>query len=467
MKSKVPNLGTLLFHLCALSLSAAVLRAEEPLAAKNPEPGDRVMVLLKEGNKALSGVLVTVSEKAVTIQTSVKTEEIGREQIQFMRSLETKAKPAGAVEDEDDPPHGRTARTQAPRPGSARPNGALPADESPQEGSRLLELLKGGAQRAAEKPPAAAAEVKDLKVQDAFAQAAQWFELLQHGLAGQALRKIVSSGQVEEVKRAEAGAQERFKRPLADVLVLCYAKAKCRTCSGDGLLECKACTGQGYTARMVTLAIQDQGNIRAGTRERGDLTGGGFREAAGDKSYHRITLCGTCRGHGYEPCPACRGTGAEFAKPSPYERERYADYLVALGDGCLITSESTFGDTQRDAPQELYPRNGAMLKSMLQQVWLRDSIGKVKSDVMRLLRAKTYYEEAMKADPGLSLRNYTKDYDQLNLKIVLRATHLLGELNERYQVYAQNRTERALDEAYYVNDPKIQRTDARKILGDE
>ena len=56
----------------------------------------------------------------------------------------------------------------------------------------------------------------------------------------------------------------------------------------------------------------------------------------------------------------------------------------------------------------------------------------------------------MKADPTLVLRS-NKDYQQELNKIHVRRANLYGELSERFEIYALNRTEHLLDEMRYAD----------------
>ncbi|HYG75655.1 MAG TPA: zinc finger-like domain-containing protein [Planctomycetota bacterium] len=263
-----------------------------------------------------------------------------------------------------------------------------------------------------------------------------------YGLASKDLRILVTSGSKEDIARAEDYSRQTFHRSLGELMVLCYLNDLCKPCQGEGLAQCKLCSGAGYTVKWVN---HQPGNaVTPGTRR-----GGGSIGVQDNASVHRrVSLCEFCRGHGFEPCKQCGGTRIETPDPTTYEREIFSAQMVKLAEETTYRSEGSYGDTYREQPPTQIPRIEQKMRPMTEQIWLRDSANKVKSDIMRLTRAEAYYQLAMKADPLLVLRP-GKYLQQELTRLKVRKHNLHGELAERFSVYATNRVERLLDEMQY------------------
>ena len=120
------------------------------------------------------------------------------------------------------------------------------------------------------------------------------------------------------------------------------------------------------------------------------------------------------------------------AETTPYEREHYCAYLVDQAKACLRESETSYGDTAREAKMPVVmPGGDPKIKWVIEQAWLRDSANRVKSDIMRMWRAEGFYKFALKADPTFVIRDTETDYLQELNKIALRRQHLYAELTER------------------------------------
>jgi hypothetical protein len=236
--------------------------------------------------------------------------------------------------------------------------------------------------------------------------------------AATALRSVVLKSSEEDVRAADALMRQKFNKPLSEVMVMCYTLSACSPCRGEGTIKCDLCMGSGYLNKNIAAP----GGGALGAVKRAVVANG--------QSRPRVSLCDKCRGNGFDICVTCSGTCQAFAEPTPYEREAYGAYMIRMATETVCTSESNYGDTGREPMPTIMPNGDANIRGVVEQVWLRDTADRVKSDVMRLWRAEGFFSMALKGDPGLAIRS-PKDLKQEINKIRLRRQTLYGELSER------------------------------------
>jgi hypothetical protein len=420
------------------------------------------MTLEMANGEKVSGVLIDFNDSEWVMRIAGADRHIPRGDIKsskpFVPTARSEAAPPAAkaepapvkenVVDDTDKEDVRIAQAKpAPIP-LPKPEAAEKADAPKNPAENLMKMLR----RPDLKPPAdmrVPAQVADdpnaKKFKPAFDVALDLMQRRAYREAGVLLRNFVTHGKPEEIAAADTQARQRLNRSLAEVITSCYFNDMCPQCKGEGVIVCSQCKGSGYC--VDTICSEIRGPIMPGTHTTAD--GNVFatlKDRDNLQRHRRVQVCELCRGNGYEPCSGCYGTRLAVNEPSPYERDTYTSQLLGKAYDCLFANESSYGDTPREVPPPFYPRGNANLRPMTEQIWVRDSIDKVKSDLMRMLRAEGFITSAMNADPLLVIRS-TKDYQQELTKIRGRVRHLWGELSERYEVYASNRTEHLLDEA--------------------
>lgn len=293
---------------------------------------------------------------------------------------------------------------------------------------KLLDVIRNGPQQPPDAPKAPAAKdgAKTPGDKD-WEKAVACIETGNYKKAAQLLKGVASSGVTEDITKADALVRQKFNRSLSDVIVMCYVTDKCPTCSGRGVIQCSDCNGSGYTMLNIdTPSVTDKSGRPEYAR-----AGPAHNNLEGARS--RIQVCLKCRGQGNAFCSTCFGTGLAFNEPTPYERDAYSAYCQKLATESLSISDVNYGDTARETTLpfvQTATRTSFNMVEVMEQVWLKDSADRVKSDILRLWRAEGFYRLALKADPALMIRS-TKDLTQELIKIDLRRQNLYGELSER------------------------------------
>jgi hypothetical protein len=438
------------------------------MAYAEENPGDAVKIVLA-GNETINGSVLRSDRDAVLIDTKAGKRLVERKSILKIETLPAEIQIAVREKDAN-PPAGK----QVAAPGLDKNNAGevddlpdVPAEKlKPNAANKdLLNKLNAPAAMPAFVPPPQAETGLVSKINAeksmSFEDVRIFIEARLYEHAVYVLRNIVTKGTQDDVSKANELSQKHFKKPLSELMVMCYLTKKCRPCNGEGVMKCEQCLGIGSMAVIMT---RQKGQfLDPGTRIEQPNASAGLGSADPPMIYRKWQLCELCRGNGHERCSTCHATRLRFTQPTPYERDAYVTTLIKRGDKVLYNNEGSYADTTRETPPNYEVREEAKLKPMLQQVWLRDSIGKVKSDILRLWRAEAYYNYAMKADPTYVLRNERDIEDEIT-KIGLRRFNLYAELHERNMVYATNRTEHRLDEAEYAEENQNK---TKKIISGE
>ncbi len=238
------------------------------------------------------------------------------------------------------------------------------------------------------------------------------------------LRAFLSVASASELAQADAQAKEQFGRSLQELLVMCYATSRCSTCKGEGVMTCEDCLGSGYTMLHNLTPANAKNSMKQHPMDQ-DLG-----------SRPRVQVCLKCRGRGTDICPQCTGTGIAFIEPTPYERDAYTAYFMKQANECLSHSETSYGDTPREENipaffgGETKDRTEYNLREVVEQLWIRDSADRVKSDFYRLTRAEGFFRLALKSDPA-NLVKSAQDLNQELIRLGIRRKSLEGAFAER------------------------------------
>ena len=419
---RVRNFSTLI-----LSLLFALLQVSVH-AADNPDASGPVTVELND-KTLLSGILIDSSDQKLVLRTRDGEKNVERKNI---HSIKPGLVPGKADGDDDlriDKAGKQTVVDDIPDAPVKKPAPKIEKKDGESANEKLRNALKNGPngpalQNKDQPPPAPAATPK---TGDRTAPEKQWergFAQIEAGdykAAAQFFRASINSGNSDEMNKAEAQARQKFSRPLADVLVMCYATVKCPDCNGDGVLQCTDCNGTGYLLKNMNAPAPSAS------------VAGAKNVQTGSSSRARVALCQKCHGNGFDVCMHCMGTGIGFTEPSGYERDAYTAYFTKMAAEALGSSETNYGDTAREGMPTTIGGNDRTETNMdgtIKQVWLRDSADRAKSDIIRLWRAEGFYRLSLKADPGLMIRS-TRDLNQELIKIKIRRQNLYGELSER------------------------------------
>ncbi|MCZ7645560.1 MAG: hypothetical protein M5U26_09790 [Planctomycetota bacterium] len=428
------------------------------------------IVLTLSGNREVRGTLMKVAQNGVTVRT-----ESGE---RFYASREIVSAKRGPAARGADPVVEEEER------GGVRIG---PAKEQPAAKNEfdLKDLLQP---EAAPKPaPAAPATPKKPNAEDPrnrtlpteirfdgknlpepFKAAMRNLQARSYALAIGDLKTLFEKGQEAEVKAADEYCRLTLSQSLPELLTFLYLSTPCQTCSAKGIATCKLCMGTGYGCRFVE-HVKGGGGPTPGTR-RGSQKPLTFTDPETGGVEHRVvTICNFCRGNGYEACQTCFATRRQFHNPTPREALVYADALLKLADEVLALDETDYAKTGSDEAPAYRERDTRRMNSPLPQAWIRDSANRVKSNIMRMWRAEKYVREAMRVDPLVEIRHKRDLIEELT-RISYRRLHLIGELTERQQIYAQNRSERFLDEMNYSENfspSGSERARFGEILGDE
>lgn len=428
-----------------------VLVAGGMLSAAEPDVPLGPVTIKLLNNEIASGVLLDKNAEFVELRTEKGSQKIEVKQIKEISAATSKAvvtpaaagkKEEAAANDVDD----SEVRIAAAKSVSEKAKAVDPQADS------ILAKLKNDNTGAPPEPVKVKVPGNDRPTKgtgrDAltrFDTALDFIDKRAYKSASSVLRELVTKGTQDEIAKADSGSRQRFNRPLSELIVMCYFNDLCPNCKGEGVIPCEICKGSGYTVQLVTPAGPAQAAVAGVHKPLGGADLGAPKEAGALPAHRKVSVCEVCRGHGFDCCPTCLATRLIAADPTPYERDTYTNMLLTRANECLYANECTYGDTSRDVVPTYFARTEAKLRPMLEQVWLRDSADKCKSDIVRLTRAEGYMQAAIHADPTLVLRS-TKDYLQEINKIHIRRSNLYGEFSERFQIYAMNRTEHLLDE---------------------
>lgn len=448
----------------ALWLVSLAITSSPAVEQPTPSPGDFVSITLSN-HSVVSGKLVAATNEQIQIKTAQGLEILPKTAVVSMKVLNedplaagTEAVPTGVLITPQKPELEDEAVDAAKNdlPGKAMPPQAEKLRPSAQADPKEVGRERGVPDKLAEAPKAAAQVLTPKALQERLRKLEHdlknitlWIETGNLTTATECLRAIVVRGDADAIEQADKLMRTRFHRPLGQALTLGYLGEKCKNkdCKARGVLACSDCGGVGYVNRVIER--NNSVSVAPGTHKIDGMTAGFTGDPTLVKMYVRDQLCFKCRGHGYDVCQHCFATQKHFIEPTPYERSDYADALLVLANKALKENETAYGGTYREDPPNYKPRDEARLAPQLQQVWLRDSANKVKSDILRLWRAKQYYEWAMKADPALIFRSSETDYREEVVKIDYRLKNLYGELFNRQEVFISNRTEHRLDELNY------------------
>jgi hypothetical protein len=432
--------------LVALTIAAATLLAAEPDVPLGP------VTIKLTNNEIATGVLLDKNADFVELRTEKGSQKIDCKQIKEIAAATGRATAAPAGK--KDEPAANDVDDSELRIAAAKSVSDKAKTIDPQAQSVLQKLKADNdglpvvpAAPEPAKPKAAERVAPKGTARDGgsrFDTALELIDKRAYKSAASVLRELVSKGAQDEIAKADTAARQRFNRPLAELIVMCYFNDLCPNCKGEGVIPCEVCKGCGYTVQLIASAAPP---APAGTHK---VIGNNDPNAAKDAApvavaHRKVSICEACRGYGFDCCPNCLATRLVIAEPTPFERDTYTNMLLTRANECLYANETTYGDTSRDVVPTYFARTEAKLRPMLEQVWLRDSANKCKSDIVRLTRAEGYMQAAIHADPTLVLRS-TKDYLQEINKIHIRRSDLYGEFSERFQVYAENRTEHMIDE---------------------
>ena len=414
-------------------------------AADNDPPGPVTIELADK--TLLSGVLVDSNDESIVLRTHDGERKIERKSVKSVRPGSPvpasakipdvpgddmrigKAGDNAVVDDTPDDPTKKGAQKPQEKKAGAEAN------------DKLLDALKNGGKAIAGNQPVPDKPANPAVNHDAKGHSTpekdweQGFVQIDAGnykAAATAFRSALSTGNNDEINKAEQRARQKFNRTLPEVVVMCYATFKCQQCKGDGVLQCEDCNGTGYLLKNITAP----NNANNG--------GNGLKTAlTGNTSRPRIALCQKCHGNGFDVCMQCLGTGIGYIEPTSYEKEQYSGYFTRIAIETLGASETSYGDTPREQMPPVLGSGGdrteVNLDGTIKQVWLRDSADRAKSDIIRLWRAEGFYRLSLKADPSLMIRS-TKDLNQELIKIKIRRQNLYGELSERLR-FKDNKTE--------------------------
>jgi hypothetical protein len=416
--------------------STAMLSAAEPDVPLGP------VTIKLTNNEVTTGVLLDKNSDFVELRTEKGSQKIDVKQIKEIAAATGRAAPAkkeDAVNDVDD----NEVRIAAAK------SIAEKAKSDPQADA-IIAKLKNDSPPLPEQPKAKVPG-NDRGTKGAgrdsgsrFDNAMDFIDKRAYKNASTVLRELVTKGNQDEIAKADSASRQRFNRPLSELIVMCYFNDLCPTCKGEGVIPCDLCKGSGYTVQMVAPGGLS-GPAIAGVHKAIGNADAPAPKDNGLPAHRKVSICEVCRGHGFDCCQNCLATRVIFADPTPFERDTYTNMLLTRANECLYANECTYGDTSRDVVPTYFARTEAKLRPMLEQVWLRDSADKCKSDIVRLTRAEGFMQAAIHADPTLVLRS-TKDYLAEINKIHIRRSNLYGEFSERFQIYAMNRTEHLLDE---------------------
>ena len=401
-----------------------------------------VELQLVDGSR-VGGVLLDITDTEYTIHTSGGVQR-------FIRKRVLKLTPVDGTPDRAVHPVPADADA-ADDPPASKPVNLAPKDKGGESRERELigQLSKPPA---GDMPPMPKSDVKSLpasgpkpfartvyhtdKSLPKFVQLA--LDKLENGAyagAAEDFRNLLSNGSEEELAAGESLIQERLKKPLRNIMVLCYMQIQCVPCKATGMALCERCCGSGHMVLMRTLGT---GGPAAAFRKGGDTLLTGLQGSDGSK-YRFVEVCGVCKGNGYDVCTQCMGTRLGFVRPTIYEREAYANEFLRLAAEAVASGEANFGDTSREAPKE----HGLTINAsnpLLDQVYLADSAYRVKSDLMRMWRVEGYYMLALKADPMVILRADRNIQVEIT-KIRLRRINLYGELSQRQNAAGKYRND--------------------------
>jgi hypothetical protein len=426
-----------MWRVCGLLLGLGMLAGKAGAAERAPIGPFQIELSDKS---SVSGVLLEVNDETIVLRTAEGDRSFERKRVKNMEPLAGKAadialaqagqgKRAEAERAPARPPHSedqKPAKPAAPKEALVDdlPEALAPAPKNAGDAANeglLIRKLRPNNTDAADKndvigprrllPNNPAPDANDLDRAISFINAGAFKQ------ASASLRNVLKTSD-ETVRAADSIIRQKYNKPLSDVLVMCYTLIPCGPCKGDGVVKCELCGGTGYLNKNVGTPIS--GAVNAVKKVL----------AEGGQSRPRISLCDTCRGNGFDVCATCLGTRQAFAEPTLYEREAYAAYMLRMGTETLITSESNYGDTGRESMPTIMPDGDKNLRGVVEQVWLRDTSDRVKSDITRLWRAEGFFRMALKGDPTLSFRS-PKDLNQELNKIGIRRRMLYGELSER------------------------------------
>jgi hypothetical protein len=466
----------------------AVLRAEEPKNEAGPIGPVRLELIDKT---AVSGILLRINDITLLLRTNDGDHLIERKNVRKIDPLNEPLSARIAAPAKEAAPAAKAVAAAAPPAEAPKP--AKVIDDMPEDApakaakaapSPLLvrlnllnkEPVKPDAKNEAEElrvsVRAKSSRSKGREAPARLQSAINAIALRSYQSASESMRNLIAQSSDDELAIADSCCMERYGRNLADTLVMCYMQYTCSDCKSQGMKTCGHCGGAGYVTKWVA---SNSGGPTPGTRKGTNQMIGLLMGNSTDGNQHRsVDICSFCHSHGYDACQTCMGTRMAYAAPSAYEASAYAAQLVKLAESSLKESEGGYGGTYREAPPVFAPRDHAKMRPMTEQAWLRDSINRIKSDIMRITRAQGYYYLATKADPELVLRSNTFITQEIT-KIAVRRQNLQSEMLEREQIYAQNRTEHRLDEMawsdnYYEHPPESKRAERAKIqevLGDE
>src|SRR5205814_1274864 len=137
--------------------------------------------------------------------------------------------------------------------------------------------------------------------------------------AASTLRELVSKGTQDEIAKADTVSRQRFNRPLAELIVMCYLNDACPNCKGEGVIPCELCKGCGYTVQLITPAGPANPAVAGVHKPLGNADAA--PNAGAVPAHRKVSICEVCRGHGFDCCPACLATRLVVADPTPYERD--------------------------------------------------------------------------------------------------------------------------------------------------
>ncbi len=384
---------------------------------------------------SIRGMLLDINDDAVLLRTAEGDRKIERKRVKRMDPLQ------------DDIPLNADARPAEPSIGRIAKKEPVLDDLEGEEVKDVKREVPANDRKlmAALKAPVAAPPGERMAIKEAgreplrtaagqviegreFDAALAFIETREYKRAAQMLRTLVGRSTEAEVARVDALSRQRFNRSLAELLVMCNVLQSCGPCKGEGTLRCDGCNGTGYQNKNIPVP---DGNANTGVKS--------VSNASSPRA--RVALCDKCRGNGYDICMGCCGTRLAQVEVTPYEREAYTNYCLRLAVECLGASEGNYADTARENLPAIMPGGDGKLRGTIEQVWIRDSLDRVRSDINRLWRAEGFYRLAMRADPALAIRYTGKDLTQELNKITLRRQHLYSEMAERARFKDFHQTE--------------------------